>query len=244
MTAHKTQGTGNGPSRRYALYRVADVRALDQIAINQFGISGIELMERAGRGAWQCASARWPRMSRVAVLCGGGNNGGDGFVLARLAAEAGFDPQVFALGALDRIQGDAQLALQRLTDYRVAVRAAHEFQAAEFDLIVDAMFGTGLSRALDGQAARLVSVANEARAARLALDVPSGLDADTGRALGEVFASDLTVSFVGLKQGLFTADARACCGAGGLAGELGTAIGHTRCTGTQRPLRSCAGHWR
>ena len=204
--------TTTRPSRRHALYRVADVRAIDQIAIEQCQIPGIELMERAGRRAWQCARARWPRQRKIAVLCGGGNNGGDGFVFARLAAQAGLRPQVFALGALDQIQGDAKIALRRLTDCGVVIRTAPQFNGAQFDLIVDGLFGTGLSRALQGQAAQIVHAANEVQAMRLALDVPSGLNADTGRALGAVFASHMTVSFVGLKQGLFTADARNYCG--------------------------------
>lgn len=197
-----------GFSRAHALYQTADVRVIERFAIDRCRIPGIELMERAGRRAWQCARTRWPRLSKIAVLCGSGNNGGDGFVVARLAAQAGLQPQVFALGALEQIQGDAKIALHRLTEFGVTIRPAQEFHGAEFELIVDGLFGTGLSRALQGQAARLVHLANSARAARLALDVPSGLHADTGGALGEVFVSHLTVSFVGQKQGLFTADGR------------------------------------
>jgi hydroxyethylthiazole kinase-like uncharacterized protein yjeF len=201
-----------GLSRRHALYRADDVRAIDRIAIEHCHIPGIELMERAGHRAWQCARARWPSLSKIAVLCGDGNNGGDGFVFARLAQRAGTRPQVFTLGALERVQGDAKIALQRLIDAGVAVRPAQDFGGTQFDCVVDGLFGTGLNRALSGQAAQLVSAANEMLAMRLALDVPSGLNADTGRALGEVFNSDVTVCFVGLKQGLFTADGREYCG--------------------------------
>lgn len=201
-----------GCTRRDALYRVDDVRALDRIAIEQFGLLGIELMERAGLSAWRSTRARWPQGNRIAILCGGGNNGGDGFVFARLAAQAGLQPEVFALDSVKRIDGDAGIALRRMRERGVALREPQQFQPAEFEIVVDALFGTGLSRALDGPAAQLVHAANDSDAKRIALDIPSGLDGNTGRALGVVFNSDLTVSFVGLKQGLFTADARAFCG--------------------------------
>ena len=205
-----------GRSRRDALYRVDDVRALDRTAIEQFGIPGIELMERAGLSAWRSTRARWPQRNRIAILCGGGNNGGDGFVFARLAAQAGLQPEVFALDSVKRIGGDAAIALRRMREQGVRLREPQQFQPAQFDVVVDALFGTGLSRALDGPAAQLVHAANDSQLdsqlKRIALDIPSGLNGDTGRALGVVFDSDLTVSFVGLKQGLFTADARAFCG--------------------------------
>ncbi|MFT5446462.1 MAG: hydroxyethylthiazole kinase-like uncharacterized protein yjeF [Gammaproteobacteria bacterium] len=212
MTQMTEAASTFGRLRRDALYRVDDVRALDRIAIEEFGMAGVELMERAGLSAWRSTRARWPQGNRIAILCGGGNNGGDGFVFARLAAQAGLQPEVFALDSVKRTGGDAGIALQRMRKQGVRLREPQQFQPAQFDVVVDALFGTGLSRALDGAAAQLVHSANDSQLGRIALDIPSGLDGDTGRALGVVFDSDLTVSFVALKQGLFTADARAFCG--------------------------------
>jgi len=199
-----------------ALYRAEDVRALDRAAI-EGGIPGIELMERAGTAAWARFATRWPGCRRLAVLCGPGNNGGDGFVVARLARAEGVDAQVYLLGDPQRLRGDAATALARLTDTGAAPRPLAEFDPRHAGAVADALFGTGLARAIEGEAARAVAAANAGGGPRLALDVPSGLSADTGNALGPVLRADLTVTFIGLKRGLFTGDAREHCGEVALA---------------------------
>ena len=205
------------------LYRAAGVRALDRAAIDDFGIPGIELMERAGRAAFGHLRRRWPAARRLVIACGPGNNGGDGFVVARLAAAAGMDARVFLLGDASRVGGDAATALERWRAAGGEVSPAAALDAAALasaraDVLVDALFGTGLARALEGEAARVVSLLNAAGGGRLALDIPSGLSADTGSELGVALRADLTVSFIGLKQGLFTGDARDRCGEVVLAG--------------------------
>ena len=195
-----------------ALYRAQSVRALECAAIEGLGIPGIELMERAGAAAWAGLLARWPRPARIALLCGPGNNGGDGFIVARLAAAAGIEVACFVLGDPSRSGGDAATALDRLRSAGVEPGQVRQFDPALYDVIVDALFGIGLSRALDGEAAALVRAMNEARAVRVALDVPSGLCADTGNVLGAAVRADLTVTFIAHKRGLFTADARDHCG--------------------------------
>lgn len=208
-----------------ALYRAADVREADRRATAMDGgsaeipgaafppaeqhvLGGGQLMERAGSAGLNLLRERWPRARRIAVLCGPGNNGGDGYVVARLARAAGLEVEVFSPSGPDRRSGDARAAWQR---WRDAGGAVHQNVTADwdaFDLIVDALFGTGLERPLEGVARELVESVNAARRPMLALDLPSGLHADTGRVLGVAVHADITLTFIGLKAGLFTGQGR------------------------------------
>ena len=194
-----------------ALYRACDVRELDRHAIETGGVSGIELMERAGLESFRVLRERWPAARRVSVVAGPGNNGGDGFVVARLAAGEGLSVSVELVGDAARIGGDALTAYRRMLDAEPgpdSMRSA----AKESELIVDALFGTGLTRDVRGAAAEAVRGMNDSPAPVLALDVPSGIHSDTGRALGDAVRASVTVSFIGLKQGLFTGEGRECGG--------------------------------
>jgi NAD(P)H-hydrate epimerase len=195
-----------------ALYRAQSVRALERAAIDDLAIPGIDLMERAGAAAFAALAARWPAPARIAVLCGPGNNGGDGFVVARLAAAAGRAVDCFVLGDPQRLRAEAATAAQRLCDAGVRLQALSDFAASAYEVVVDALFGIGLARALDGEAAALVRALNESPGGRVALDIPSGLHADTGNATGSALRADLTVTFIALKRGLYTGDARDLCG--------------------------------
>jgi NAD(P)H-hydrate epimerase len=194
-----------------ALYTAAQVRGFDRVAIEQFGVAGLELMERAGQAAFDRLRARWPQARRLAVLVGTGNNGGDGFVVARLAREAGLQVQVLQLGARERLQGDALVNAQRWRDLGGDWR---DFEAIppEVDLIVDAMLGTGLERDVGGRWAEAIAAVNAHRAPCLAIDVPSGLNADRGVVMGSAVRAAVTVTFIGLKVGLFTGDGPDCAG--------------------------------
>ena len=193
------------------LYRAAQVRELDRAAIEDFGIPGLTLMERAGAGAFDLLCHAWPGARDILVICGTGNNGGDGFVLARHALGAGMQVRVLQLGDPNRIQGDA------LASRRAFLEAGGE--AAPFaglpesaDVIVDGLLGTGLERELSGDWRRAVEALNDFPAPVLALDIPSGLHADTGRILGAAVRADATISFIGLKRGLFSGMGPDCCG--------------------------------
>lgn len=198
------------------LYAAADVRAIDQAAIHEFGIPGIDLMERAGAAAFAALRQRWPEARTLSAVCGGGNNGGDGYVVARLAHEQGFDVRVFPLSPPASLKGDARLALERFRD---AGGAALDFIPEDFEateILVDALFGTGLDREVTGAAAEVIRAVNRYRdrgrthrpdrRAVVALDIASGLHADSGACLGAAIRADLTVTFVALKRGLFTGD--------------------------------------
>lgn len=196
----------------YALYRAEQVRALDRRAIDAFGIPGAELMERAGRAAFTRLRARWPAARRLVVLAGAGNNGGDGYVIARLAREQGWAVQLLTLGDHARLRGEVAEAARAFAS---AGGRAEPFRAlpAAADVIVDALLGTGLERPVAGDWAAAIAQVNGSRAGVLAVDLPSGLHADSGRVLGCAIRADLTVTFIGLKQGLFTARGPDHCGA-------------------------------
>lgn len=193
------------------LYSAAQARELDRRAIEQHAIPAGELMRRAGQAAYRLLRVRYPRARSVTVLCGPGNNGGDGYVLARLAHEAGLAVRVLTLGERGALKGEARLA----HDACVAGGLEPEpFGAGRPDaeVIVDAIFGTGLEREVTGQWRTAIEAINAAGRPVIALDVPSGLHADTGRVLGAAVRADATISFIGLKVGLLTGAGREHCG--------------------------------
>ncbi len=196
----------------HPLYRAAQVREFDRMAIEEYGIPSTELMARAGAAAFAALRAHWPAARRIAVVCGGGNNGGDGYVLAQLALQAGLMAEVFHVGDEARLRGAAAQAAAtwRTAGGRVTAYAGQGFTGC--DVIVDALLGTGLDRELGGAERAAVEAINVAPVPVLAIDLPSGLHADSGCVLGEAVRADLTISFIGLKQGLFTGEGPALCG--------------------------------
>ncbi len=194
----------------YALYTAAQVRALDQAAIAS-GMPGGALMARAGEVAYRLLRARWPEARRITLLCGAGNNGGDGYVLARLARADGLDVTLFQLGDVSRLGADAKGMLEAWLGMGGRLEAFQELPRRS-DVIVDALLGIGLERPVEGEWARAVRAVNAQRAPVLAIDIPTGLHADTGRVLGTAIRAAATLSFIGLKQGLFTGAGPDCCG--------------------------------
>ncbi|MFP4607889.1 MAG: NAD(P)H-hydrate epimerase, partial [Thiohalospira sp.] len=190
----------------YELWRAEQVRAFDRIAIEEQGIPGYRLMSRAGRATWAAAAARWPRARSVAVICGGGNNGGDGYVIARLAQEAGLEVTLFHVGDPGRLHGDALTAAQAARKAGLEPRPFEGDDLAGFDLLVDALLGTGLEGEVRGSARAAIEAMNNAGRPVVAVDIPSGLHADTGAVLGVAVGAAVTVTFIGLKVGLFTGE--------------------------------------
>jgi NAD(P)H-hydrate epimerase len=195
-----------------ALYRAAQVRELDRIAIQERGIPGYTLMSRAGAAAFAALQERWPQARRVVVVCGGGNNGGDGYVVARLAHQAGLDTQVLTLSEPTRLENDALTAFQDAQAAGVAIQPFAAERLAGADVIVDAILGTGLEREVSGVWRDAIKAINSQSAGILAIDIPSGLQADCGAIMGLAIHADLTITFIGLKQGLFTGQGPSCCG--------------------------------
>ncbi|PKM44240.1 MAG: bifunctional ADP-dependent NAD(P)H-hydrate dehydratase/NAD(P)H-hydrate epimerase [Gammaproteobacteria bacterium HGW-Gammaproteobacteria-1] len=189
------------------LYRAAQVRELDRLAIEEFGIPGAALMARAGGAAYALLRQRWPAARRIAVVCGTGNNGGDGFVLARLASEAGLEVALYQVGDPAHLRGDALAAAAGLAAKPLA---AGDLRHCE--VVVDALLGTGLTGEVRDAWRQAVAAINESGRPVLALDIPSGLDADTGAVLGCAVRAAATITFIGLKQGLLTGSGPALCG--------------------------------
>ena len=180
----------------HALLDVASARAIDRAAIAA-GTPEIDLMERAGAATAQAIQARWQPVSMV-VLAGPGNNGGDGYVIARLLKEAGWDVRVAAACPIDKLSGAARIAAGRWPEGASALNPAALKGAG---LVVDALFGTGLGRPLDGVLKDTVEALNASDVPVVAVDIASGIDSDTGLVLGAAVEADLTVTFFRRKPG-------------------------------------------
>lgn len=194
------------------LYRAAQVRAFDRIAIAEFELSGTTLMERAGAVCFARLTAGWPTIRNVGVMCGTGNNGGDGFVIARLAHAAGLQVCVLHVGEREKIRGDALAALQRLEAAGVPVTAWDGLELPACEAWVDALLGTGLNAEVSGVWRAAIDALNVSGRPILSVDVPSGLDADTGHVWGDAVHAAMTVTFIGMKQGLLTGAGPDHCG--------------------------------
>ena len=194
------------------LYTAAQVRELDRIAIEQYGLPGYELMVRAGEGLFRLCRQRWPAAQSISVFCGAGNNAGDGYVAARLLKEAGCAVRVVWLCEPNNLTGTAKQAADA---YLQAGGEAAEFNAADSpkaDLIIDALLGTGLARDVGGVWRDAIEAINASTAPVLSADIPSGLDADTGQVKGVAVQASCTLTFIGRKRGLYTAAGPQCCG--------------------------------
>jgi NAD(P)H-hydrate epimerase len=192
---------------RHALLTTSEMYGADAAAIAA-GVSGRELMERAGAAVAKEILLRWKRRP-VAVLCGPGNNGGDGFVAARHLALAGWDVRLFLLGSPDRLKGEAATAARAWSG---AIGSLSAQAAAGAGLIVDALFGAGLDRPLEGIARAVVETAARSGLPIVAVDVPSGVSGDTGEVLGAAAAAQVTVTFFRKKPAHLLLPAKELCG--------------------------------
>lgn len=194
----------------YSLFSAEQSRELDRIAIEKRGIPGLTLMERAGQAAFEVLSQNWPKAGRILVLCGSGNNGGDGYILARLAHAAGMGVTVVAIA--EAKSQDALAAKQLTEDSGVRISDYQDALCQSSDIIVDGLLGTGLQRDVTGVWRQVIETVNTAQKPVLALDIPSGLHSDSGSVLGVAVKARVTVTFISLKLGLFTGRARAHVG--------------------------------
>ena len=184
------------------VYTAAEVRLLDRTAIDAFGIPGISLMRRAGRAAFDTLQRRWPDCRSITVACGSGNNAGDGYIVAGMAVEAGFQTQLLQVGDPARLRGDAATA----RDWASDIGAAPGDSALKLtgDVIVDALLGTGATGELRARYRAAIDAINAAGRPVLAIDLPSGISADSGATLGTAVRANVTVTFIGEKLGLRT----------------------------------------
>lgn len=203
----------------------AEVRELDQRAIAGFGVPGIVLMENAGRGCAELLMQWNPERMPTCILCGPGNNGGDGFVIARHLDNHGWPVDVHVLAQHSRTTPtDADINFDILyaagihfTQYHPRHLEAPQWEFLQRAIqsagwIVDALFGTGLSRALEEPYAQVIDHVNSLGKPVLAVDLPSGLDADTGECLGPTIRATHTATFVGWKKGFLNPEAKGWTG--------------------------------
>ena len=192
------------------LYTAQQSRDIDRMLIEQTPVAGYELMQRAGRACFSRLIERWPQARNIIVYAGLGNNGGDGYVIARLLHQAGRQVKVCQLGDATEIKGDA---LKAVDAYLAAggERISAD-NAIEAELLVDAVFGSGLNRDLSEQALAWIEQINHCQLPVLSVDIPSGLDADRGCARPIAVDADITVSFITRKRGMYTAAGREHCG--------------------------------
>ena len=196
---------GVPPVRR--LYSAAENGELDRRAIEVHGIPGIALMRRAGKAAFRVARRRWPDVRSLSIFCGRGNNAGDGYVIAGLALSRGYAVQLLQVTDAADLAGDAGRARDWALEQGVVIEAFAPDVELRGELIVDALLGTGLKgavRAPFSAAIESINAAHDAGLPVLAVDLPSGLSADTGAALGTAVRAVVTATFIGVKRGLLT----------------------------------------
>lgn len=194
-----------------ALYRVAQIREAEQFAIQSLQMPGLQLMHHAGLAAFNQLRQRWPDQYQLMVFCGAGNNAGDGYVIARLGLQAGFTVRVYSLVDVAGLKGDALIACQEFIQSGGEVLPFNTHIIVS-GIVIDALLGTGLDRQVSDEYAAAIKLINQSECPVVAIDVPSGLQADSGCVMGCAVKADLTVTFIALKCGLFTGEAREYCG--------------------------------
>lgn len=203
-----------------ALLTPTEMGRADQLTIDA-GTPGIELMERAGSLVADAVRRNEPSGGRVLILCGPGNNGGDGFVAARLLKSAGYEIDVWLLGRPDRLTGDARLAFKAMGEADVLAEDADiEMELNRCTVVVDALFGAGLDRPLKGQALGVVEKVNAAKCRVVSVDLPSGINGASGKVMGAAIKAQETVTFFRLKPGHLLAPGRFHCGSV-VCGQIG-----------------------
>jgi NAD(P)H-hydrate epimerase len=193
------------------LFTVAQVRELERRAMEDARIPAATLMQRAGEAAWQQLKAQWPGSTHLLVLCGGGSNAGDGYVLATHALLEKQRVTVLTLG--DRTHLPQAASDMRGIFFKAGgIERSFEGRLPAADVIVDALLGNGLDRSLHGEWLKLVKEVNSCGMPVFSLDVPTGLNADTGAEMGLAIRADVTITFIALKAGLFTGAGPECSG--------------------------------
>ncbi len=201
------------PDKKCVLMTKDQVRAVDSWAINTLGIPGVVLMENAGRSCAELIKDKLKNIAspKVCIFCGTGNNGGDGYVIARHLFNSGFEVVVVICGNREKVKGDAKINLdilerlgrpiEQLNPKDSDVPAQVKTFTADADMVVDGLFGTGLSGQLNDEYKQLIESINACNCPILAVDIPSGLDCDEGQPLGAAIKASYTVTFVAVKKG-------------------------------------------
>ena len=207
------------PDKKCVVMARDEVRAFDAWAINTLGIPGVVLMENAGRSCVELIEDKLKDViePKVCIFCGTGNNGGDGYVIARHLINRGIKVTVVVCGDRNKIKGDAKTnldileqmgeSIERLNPADQDIAGQVEHLSAGAGIIVDSLFGTGLRGQLSDEYRRLIESINSCESRILAVDIPSGLDCDAGEPLGASIRATWTVTFVAVKKGFVSANA-------------------------------------
>lgn len=204
-----THGSAIHGSATHRCVTPDEMKRIDAFAINTIGIPGVVLMENAGRAVFEAAyDVLAGRSLPALVFCGRGNNGGDGFVVARHLINNGIETDVFLVGGISKVRGDARVNLRILQKmgapiHRMTKKGLPELRERmkRCGIIIDALLGTGLTGEVSGLYRDVITFINEAGCPVLAIDIPSGLDGDTGRPLGVAVVANMTVTFQLPKRG-------------------------------------------
>lgn len=187
------------------IYQTAEIRTFEQLAIERFDISGLTMMQRAGKAAFDFLLRRFPTIQHIAICCGSGNNGGDGYMLARIAYERGYKVKVWQIGDHSHLKNEALKAFELCRDANLPMaplQPQSDFNHA--DLIVDAICGIGIHDQLSDEVAAIIDKIEHKQVPILSIDIPTGVDADTGKICGKAIHATATITFIGLKLGLLT----------------------------------------
>ncbi|MGD9152923.1 MAG: NAD(P)H-hydrate dehydratase [Gammaproteobacteria bacterium] len=193
------------------LYTTAQIRQLEQNAIEN-SITADMMMQKAGSAVLQTITKHWPHTSSIIVFCGSGNNGGDGYVVARLAHEKGINVEVRHLGELNKLKNEALCAMQACEKQGVTIKPFDTNESLTADIFVDALLGIGLKGQVKQNYAEAINYLNNSTVDIISVDIPSGINADTGAVLGNAVIANCTITFIGIKPGLLTGDAPDYCG--------------------------------
>lgn len=195
---------------------VAQAQAFDQFAQEKLGIPSIILMENAGRGVAEEALKMLRSKKKVAIICGVGNNGGDGLVAARHLLNAGINVKVYLVGKPSKLKPDPKINLKILINMKqkiIKVNSLKDLKGLNrADLIIDAIFGIGLKSTVRQPYSDVIDFLNQGKKPILAVDLPSGLDADTGKVLGVAVRAKETVTFIAFKKGFYRGKGPVYCG--------------------------------
>lgn len=221
-------------SSKRALYQATQIRSLESLAKDRLGLSEEVLMARAGAAAFSALRRFYPAVRSIAVFCGSGNNAGDGYVLARLAQEKGYSVVINQYKSVENLPPAAQHAALQALAAGVFCQCLDDPLDTEVELIVDALLGIGLKGPVHGPLETAINQINEAKLPILAIDLPSGLDADTGQVMGVCVHASHTVTFIGPKLGLMTLDGADHCGE-----IICHHLGLDKCLNTVQPAAYC-----
>jgi len=191
-----------------ALYTAEQIKQGELLAARAKNITMYELMKRAGKAVFSLLTEQYPNARHILVCCGGGNNGGDGYVVAKLAKSAGLKVNLWQLGDERHLTGDAQTAKDEWLDCGGYISSPVSYIPNTIDLIIDAILGTGLTGEVRSEAKTLINTLNQSNIPILSVDIPSGLSANTGRVLGSGIIAAHTLTFIGIKRGLVTGNSR------------------------------------